>query len=67
MKKFLLSIAIFSLFSIKSFGHVEHYSEYNYLEYELFRNNQPIGYHKYDFKRNKNDLSMSQTLLALER
>ncbi len=58
MKKFLLSIAIFSLFSIKSFGHVEHYSEYNYLEYELFRNNQPIGYHKYDFKRNKNDLSI---------
>ena len=58
MKKFLLSIAIFSLFSIKSFSHVEHYAEYNYLEYELFRNNQPIGYHKYDFERQKNKLSI---------
>ena len=38
----------------KALGHVEHYSEFNYLEYELFRNNKSIGYHKYDFVR-KND------------
>jgi hypothetical protein len=55
MKNFLLSIAIFLLFSFKSFGHVEHYANFNYLEYELFRNNQPIGYHKYDFKRDGNN------------
>ena len=58
MKNFLLSIAIFSLFSFKSFGHVEHYANYNYLEYELFRNNQSIGYHKYDFKREDGNLSI---------
>ena len=58
MKKFLLSIAIFSLFSFKSFSHVEHYANYNYLEYELFRNNQSIGYHKYDFKREGDNLSI---------
>jgi|TARA_B110000211_G_C14050217_1_gene540858 hypothetical protein len=58
MKIFLLSIAILFLFSFKSFGHVEHYSNFNYLEYELFRNNKSIGYHKYDFKRKDNNLSI---------
>ena len=51
MKKFILSIAIFLFATFKSFGHVEHYANFNYLEYELFRNNQSIGYHKFDFKR----------------
>ena len=56
MKKLILSIAlIFFLFSDIN-AHVEHYSKYNYLEYELFRNNQSIGYHTYKFKRNGNDL-----------
>lgn len=58
MKKFILSIAIFLLFSFKSFGHVDHYANFNYLEYELFRNNQSIGYHKYDFKREGVNLSI---------
>ena len=51
MKKIILSIAIFLIFSVKSFSHVAHYSKYNYLEYELFRNDKSIGYHKYDFVR----------------
>ena len=58
MKKFILSIAIFSLFIVDSFSHVDHYKKYNYLEYELYRNNKPIGYHKYDFKRDGNKLSI---------
>ena len=58
MKNFLLSIALFSLFSFKSFGHVDHYANFNYLEYELFRNNKLIGYHKYDFKREGDNLSI---------
>ena len=58
MKNFLVSIVIFLLFSFKSFGHVEHYSDFNYLEYELFRNNKSIGYHKYDFKREGENLSI---------
>jgi hypothetical protein len=58
MKNFLLSIAIFFLFTLKSFGHVEHYAKINYLEYELFRNNQSIGYHKYEFEREGNNLSI---------
>ena len=58
MKNFLVSIVIFSLFSFKSFGHVDHYANLNYLEYDLFRNNKPIGYHKYEFKRDKENLSI---------
>ena len=58
MKKIILSIAIFFFANTKSFGHVEHYAKYNYLEYELFRNNNSIGYHKYDFKREGDNLSI---------
>ena len=56
MKKFLFSIALILLLSVEINAHVDHYSKYNYLEYELFRNNKSIGYHKYDFKRNGKSL-----------
>ena len=56
MKKFILSIAFFLLFLAESFSHVEHYKDYNNLEYELFRNNKSIGYHKYEFNRNEDNL-----------
>ena len=58
MKKFLLSIIISFFFSATSFSHVDHYAKFNYLEYELFRNNKSIGYHKYDFKRKGDNLSV---------
>ena len=58
MKKFILSIVIFLLISIESFGHVAHYAKYDYLEYELFRNNKSIGYHKYEFNREGDNLSI---------
>ena len=56
MKKFILSIIILLTFNLKATSHVEHYSNFNYLEYELFRNNQLIGYHKYEFIRQKDNL-----------
>ena len=56
MKKLLLSIFIFSTISFETFSHVDHYVKFNYLEYELFRNNTPIGYHKFDFKRDGKNL-----------
>ena len=58
MKKFVLSIAISLLFTFETLGHVDHYAKYNYLEYELFRNNQSIGYHKYNFNREDDKLSI---------
>ena len=50
MKKIILSIIIFTI-TTSAWTHVEHYSKFNYLEYELFRNNKSIGYHKYEFSR----------------
>ena len=58
MKKYLLSIALIFFLSIEIKAHVDHYSKYNYLEYELFRNNKSIGYHKYNFKREKDMLTI---------
>ena len=49
----------FFLFNIESFNHVDHYKKLNYLDYELFRNNKSIGYHKYIFNRNGENLSIS--------
>ncbi len=56
MKKLLFSIFIFFTISFQTFSHVEHYAKFNYLEYELFRNNSPIGYHKFEFKRDGKNL-----------
>ena len=58
MKKLVLSIALFLIVNIDSLSHVDHYAKYNYLEYELFRNNQSIGYHKYNFNRDGDKLSI---------
>ena len=59
MKNLFLSI-IFYFFIVFSngFTHVGHYKNYEYLEYELFRNNKSIGYHKYDFLRKSNELTV---------
>ena len=55
MKKAILSIIILFSMNFNAGSHVGHYSEFNYLEYDLFRNNKLIGYHKYDFVR-ENDI-----------
>jgi len=39
-------------FNQKSFSHIEHYSNFNKLEMEIFRNNELIGYNFYFFKTN---------------
>ena len=56
MKKYLLSIVLTLAISFEIKAHVDHYSKYNYLEYELFRNNKSIGHHKYNFIRNGSNL-----------
>ena len=55
MKKILISLIVIFSINSQAIGHVEHYSKINFLEYELFRNDNLIGYHKYDFIR-KNDI-----------
>ena len=58
MKKIFLSIIFLFLLNFSVFSHVEHYKKFNYIEYELFRNNDLIGYHKYEFNRNNNELTV---------
>ena len=58
MKKYLLSIALIFI-NLEINAHVDHYSKYNYLEYELFRNDKLIGYHKYNFQRNGQNLTIN--------
>ena len=58
MKKLFLSIIFFLISNNTIFAHVEHYKDYNYIEYELFRNNVSIGYHKYDFIRDEDNLTV---------
>ena len=59
MKKIFVSIIIFLSSFTSSLGHVEHYSKFNYLEYELFRNNKLIGFHKYNFDRKNEVLTVN--------
>ena len=58
MKKILISLIVIFSINSQAIGHVEHYSKINYLEYELFRNDNLIGYHKYDFIRKDDTLSV---------
>ena len=58
MKKIIVSIIILFSLNFQAFSHVQHYQNLNYLEYELFRNNQSIGYHKYDFIKDGEKLSI---------
>ncbi len=58
MKKYLLSIALIFFFFLDINAHVNHYSKYSYLEYELFRNGKLIGYHIYKFQRKGENLSI---------
>ena len=58
MKKILVSIILYFFLSTNSFSHLEHYSKVKYLEYDLFRNNDLIGSHKYEFLRNNENLTV---------
>ncbi len=58
IKRLSVLIAIFTATSFASFGHIDHYKNYDYLEYELFRNNKLIGFHKYNFERNNDTLTI---------
>ena len=72
MKKIVLSIILFLTFNFHAASHVEHYKNFNYIEYELFRNNKLIGYHNYNFERNsellkvKSDVKFKITKMGVD-
>ena len=62
MKKIILSIIIFFFTNISVFSHLNHYNQLNYIEYELFRNNNLIGFHKYNFLRDGDNLAVESQI-----
>ena len=58
MKKSILSIVLYLVFTSQIQSHVEHYKDFNSLKYELFRNDKLIGYHNYKFERKDNYLKV---------
>ena len=62
MKKNILSIILFFIFTSPSISHVDHYNNSNKLEYELFRNNKSIGYHNYENKKKKDYLKVESII-----
>ena len=53
---------MFSVFNVSLFAHVEHYKNFETLEYELFRNNKLIGFHKFQFLRNQDLLTVKSKI-----
>ena len=62
MKKNILSIILFFVFTTQSFSHVQHYENINLLEYELFRNGKLIGFHNYTFDKKKDHLKVKSLI-----
>ena len=62
MKKLIVSIILYFFFSVNSFSHLKHYADVNYLEYDLYRNNDLIGSHIYIFDRKGDNLSVKSTV-----
>ena len=65
MKNIIVSILFSVLFYSSLIAHVGHYNKFSYLEYKLFRNNKPIGYHKYEFDR-KDDILTIKSLVEFK-
>ena len=62
MKKNILSIVLFLIFTTQTFSHAGHYTKSNSLEYELFRNNKSIGYHNFKFERKADYLKVQSVI-----
>ena len=62
MKKFLVAIILYFFLIVNLFSHLQHYSNVNYLEYDLYRNNDLIGKHKYEFIKNGDNLSVKSVV-----
>ena len=52
----------FLLYSITSNAHVQHYSNLNKIEFEIYRNNKYIGKHVFSFKKNDDKLEVESKI-----
>ena len=61
MKKFLLFL-FFLNFSFNSMAHMAHYSKFNKIEMEILRDGEVIGYNNYFFKKDKDNIIVTNQL-----
>tara|TARA_A100001011_G_C14093949_1_gene749825 strand:- start:144 stop:839 length:696 start_codon:yes stop_codon:yes gene_type:complete len=61
MKKIIIFLTLITTIFFSSFlsSHVNHYGNLKYLEYEIYLNNELIGAHIFNFKKNKDLLSVT--------
>ncbi len=62
MKKITVAIILYFILSVNTFGHLEHYAGVKYLEYDLYRNNNLIGSHKYNFIKKGDNLTVQSVV-----
>ena len=62
MKKISVAIILYFILNVNTFGHLEHYTGVKYLEYDLFRNNDLIGSHKYNFSQKGDNLTVKSVV-----
>ena len=62
MKKITVAIILYFILSVNTFGHLEHYAGVKYLEYDLYRNNDLIGSHKYNFIKKGDNLTVQSVV-----
>ena len=51
MKKIIFFVFICCLFSTTLYSHIDHYSKLKLIKYNLYFNNELIGYHSFRFKK----------------
>jgi len=57
-----LIILLFLICPITSNAHVEHYYNLNRIEFDIYRNNKPIGKHIFSFKKLENQLAVESEI-----
>ncbi|MDB3975542.1 hypothetical protein N9430_04920 [Candidatus Pelagibacter sp.] len=61
MKKFLLFL-FFLTYSFNSMAHMAHYNKFNKIEMEILRDGEVIGYNYYFFKKDKDNIIVTNQL-----
>ena len=62
MKKFFLNTIFFVFISTNLNAHVSHYKNFKKIEMEIFRNNELIGYNYYFFKKDNNEVQVTNQI-----
>ena len=58
----IFSIFFFLSYNQSSYGHINHYDNINYINFEIYRNNKYIGNHTFLFKREESNISVTSQI-----